>query len=50
MSLLCVKVSPYRDTALVRTDIDLAREQPMDAARFKKTFLTEKVWLPFSAS
>jgi hypothetical protein len=35
--------SPYGDTAILRTDIDLARERPMDSAAFKKQFLSESL-------
>ena len=35
------EVSPYGDTALLATDIDLAKEQPMDVATFKKKYLQE---------
>jgi len=35
------EVSPYSDTALLATDIDLAKEQPMDVATFKKTYLSD---------
>merc|ERR1711974_63265 len=35
------EVSPYGDTALLATDIDLAKEQPMDVATFKKKYLQD---------
>ena len=35
------EVSPYGDTALLATDIDLASEQPMDVATFKKKYLQD---------
>ena len=36
------EVSPYSDTALLATDIDLAKEEPMDVNTFKKMYLSDK--------
>lgn len=35
------EVSPYGDTALLATDIDLAKEKPMDVATFKNFYLSD---------
>ena len=36
------EVSPYGGTSILRTDVDLAREKPMDSTQFKEEFLSEK--------